>query len=134
MARKVTTHLMFEGAAEEAMKTGPGRWFVDSWSSLASPPRAVLRTTDGRQLRELSRTSVARLDSLGLLVPESVTVKAADGTTELNGLLYKPADFDPQRKYPVVVSVYGGPHSQRVSNSFRTTAGDFTLQNILDVL
>ena len=135
--RGLDRHLMrvkLDGGAVQRLTTEPGvhaasidptgRWFVDSWSSLAAPPRAVLRTTDSRQLRELSRTSVARLDSLGLAAPELVTVKAADGTTELNGLLYKPADFDPQRKYPVVVSVYGGPHSQRVSNSFRTTAGE----------
>ena len=123
-----------DGGAVQQLTTEPGvhaasldpagRWFVDSWSSLAAPMRAMLRSADGRAVRELARTNTARLDALGLVAPEAVTVKAADGTTELNGLLFKPADFDPARRYPVIVSVYGGPHSQRVSNTFRSTAAE----------
>jgi dipeptidyl-peptidase-4 len=50
--------------------------------------------------------------------PEIFTCKAADGVTDLFGVLFKPSDFRESAKYPLIIDVYGGPHSQRVSNRF----------------
>ena len=66
-------------------------------------------------------TNVERVAQLGLTAPELLTLKAADGTTEVNGLLFKPADFDPAKRYPVIVEVYGGPHSKQNRNTYETT-------------
>ncbi len=49
---------------------------------------------------------------------ELLTIKAADGITDLNARMIKPSNFDPNKKYPVVVYVYGGPHAQLVTNSW----------------
>jgi len=105
-----------------SVSVDPGaRFFTDDWSSLKAPRTVVLRITDGKPVRELASTNVDRIRQLGLQTPELLTVKGADGVTDVSGLLYKPADFDPSKKYPVIVYVYGGPHSKQVHNSWETT-------------
>lgn len=93
--------------------------FLDRFSSLSAPPVAVLKTIDGRLLRSLGGSDTTGLAALHLLPPELVPVKSADGQDSY-GILFKPADFDPARKYPVIVSVYGGPHTKAVRNQFET--------------
>lgn len=97
------------------------RYFTDEYSSLTSPRSVTLRTADGKPVRELATTNVDRVTQLGLEPPELVMVKAADGTTDINGLLFKPADFDPARKYPVIVHIYGGPHSRQNHDTYLST-------------
>jgi dipeptidyl-peptidase-4 len=85
-----------------------GAFYLDTFSSLTSPPRTTLHSGDGQLLgvyREADRTLI---DQYEILPTEIVTFKGADGT-ELYGRLIKPAGFDPSRKYPVVITVYGGP-------------------------
>lgn len=94
------------------------RFYTDSFSSFTEPPTVDLHVADGTLLRNLSTTNAAKLDELGLQPTELVTVKAADGTTDLHGLLFKPAGYDPNRKYPLLVSVYGGPESKSVRNRY----------------
>ena len=63
--------------------------------------------------------AIARdFDEMRLPMPELFTFKADDGKTDLYGVLYKPSDFDPTKKYPLVIDVYGGPLSQGVQNRF----------------
>ncbi len=97
------------------------KYFTDDWSSLGSPRTVVLRSADGKAVRTLASTGVDRVAELGLQAPELLTFKGGDGTTEINGVLFKPVDFDPAKKYPVIVSVYGGPHSKQVHNTWETT-------------
>jgi len=83
------------------------RHFLDRHSSPNRPPRTDLRRTDGSLLRTLATTDVAPLRAqLGWVDAEEFVVKAADGETDLWGVLYKPYDFDPSRQYPVVQFVY----------------------------
>ena len=88
---------------------GPeGKYYLDTYSSLTAPPRTVLHSGDGAELgvyREADRT---QSDQYDILPTEIVKFNGPDGT-QLYGRLIKPAGFDPARKYPVVVSVYGGP-------------------------
>jgi dipeptidyl-peptidase-4 len=98
-----------------------GKFFTDDWSSLASPRSVTLRSTDGKVVRPLASTNVDRVTELGLFQPELLSFPGADGSTVLNGVLFKPADFDPSKKYPVIVSVYGGPHSKQVRDTWSTT-------------
>ena len=97
------------------------RLFTDDFSSLTTPRTTNLRAADGSLVRQLASTNVDRALQLGLAAPELLLLKAADGTTELTALLFRPADFDSTRKYPVILSVYGGPHSRQVRNTYETT-------------
>ena len=91
--------------------------YVDTYSSLTVPNVIDLCKADGSIVRNLLSAEDPTLDyayteiSLG-------TVKSADGKYDNYYRLIRPKDFDPDKKYPVIVYVYGGPHSQMVRNSF----------------
>ena len=93
------------------------RHFIDSYSSLCTPRVVNLCSADGKILENLLTAEDPTLDyayteiSLG-------TVKSADGQYDNYYRLIKPKDFDPSKKYPVIVYVYGGPHSQMVQNTY----------------
>ena len=91
--------------------------FIDSYSSLTTPRVVNLCTADGKIRENLLTAEDPTMDyayteiSLG-------TVKSADGKYDNYYRLIKPMDFDPSKKYPVIVYVYGGPHSQMVQNTY----------------
>jgi dipeptidyl aminopeptidase/acylaminoacyl peptidase len=86
-----------------------GRYFIDTWSTFDAPPQSVLRSADGRIVMELAKADVSAATKAGWLTPELVNSKAADGTTDIYGLLIKPHDFDASHRYPVVECIYNGP-------------------------
>ena len=86
-----------------------GNFFVDSFSSLTQPHTVELRHSDGTLIERLGQASTTPLKAVGYAPPEPFRVKAADGTTDLYGVLYKPADFDATKKYPIVDYIYAGP-------------------------
>ena len=86
---------------------GPGPFYLDTFSSLKDPPRTTLHSADGAELavfRDVDR----KLQEFEILPTEIVSFRGPDGTM-LNGRLIKPAGFQPGKKYPAIVSVYGGP-------------------------
>ena len=102
--------------------------FVDNWSNPATPPQLELFRNDGTRIASLLSNDLAdpqhpyaKFRAAHRPI-EFGTLKAADGATPLHYSLLKPAGFDPSRRYPVVVLVYGGPASQTVK---RTWAPDF---------
>jgi dipeptidyl aminopeptidase/acylaminoacyl peptidase len=102
-----------------------GRYFVDVSSTIATAPVALLRDADGRQVAELARTDLSRLQAAGWVPPQAFTVKARDGKTDLYGQMFKPSNFDPAKKYPVVTYIYPGPQVGSVrSRSFQPAHGD----------
>ena len=103
-----------------------GTYFVDSYSTPTTPPVAVLRRADdGATVAPVARADVGRLLAAGWKAPEPFTVKARDGRTDLYGLMFKPTDFDPAKKYPVVDYIYPGPQTGSVgSRSFAAARGD----------
>lgn len=96
-----------------------GQYYCDHYSSLTVPASTRLCRTNGTILRTIATTKLDGMKELGLEEPELVGLKAADGQTDIYGLLFKPAGFDPGRRYPLYVMVYGGP-SRSNSNSFQT--------------
>ncbi|MCA9285996.1 MAG: DPP IV N-terminal domain-containing protein [Phycisphaerales bacterium] len=82
------------------------------------PPRTLLLDAEGNRVATLAEATTERMEELGLSMPELFTCKAADGETDLYGILYKPSGFDPERRYPLLVQVYGGPEVRTVSNRF----------------
>ncbi|HEX6573943.1 MAG TPA: DPP IV N-terminal domain-containing protein [Gemmatimonadaceae bacterium] len=93
----------------EAMFSPSGDFFVDSYSSLTQPQTIELRRADGKLIKRLGEASTSALAAVGYKPPEEIRVKAADGKTDLYGALYRPADFDSTKRYPVVDYIYGGP-------------------------
>ena len=93
----------------EAAFASSGDFFVDTYSSLTQPHTVELRRADGTLLKRLGQASTSALEAVGYAPPEPFRVKAADGTTDLYGVLYKPADFDAARRYPVIDYIYAGP-------------------------
>ncbi|MCY1043041.1 DPP IV N-terminal domain-containing protein [Corallococcus sp. bb12-1] len=85
------------------------RYFVDGHSTREQPRAWDVASTDGRQSFRYAKADVSALAALHYTPPEAFTVKAADGTTPLYGVLYKPWDFDPKKRYPVIDVIYAGP-------------------------
>ncbi|MFE0421463.1 DPP IV N-terminal domain-containing protein [Streptomyces sp. NPDC058953] len=92
--------------------------FIDSASTTGIPPVITVRGWDGRVRAELERADITRLTATGWSPPEPFVTKAADGVTDVHGVLYKPHGFDPARRYPVIDHPYPGPHFNRVSPAF----------------
>jgi dipeptidyl aminopeptidase/acylaminoacyl peptidase len=82
-----------------------GDFFIDSYSSLTEPQTVELRRMDGKVVKRLGQAPT----SAGYTPPEPFRVKASDGATDLFGVLYKPADFDPNKRYPIIDYIYAGP-------------------------
>ena len=97
-------------------------YFLDVHSQVGVPPVTSLFTTDGRSVRTLVDNARARqnLEAANLGKTEFTTVPGADGTA-LQASIIRPADFDPAKKYPVLMYVYGGPGSQTVLDSWGGT-------------
>lgn len=88
------------------------QYFLDTHSTVSRPTVTELRRADGEKLQILSTASIDRLlTELDWKPPEEFWVKASDGVTDLHGVMYKPHDFNPDRKYPVIEYIYGGPHT-----------------------
>lgn len=95
------------------------KYFVNSWSDANTPPVYTIFDNSGKQTATLieNRTLKEKVDAYGLPQKEMFTMKTADGI-ELNGWMVKPSDFNPSRKYPVIMFQYSGPGSQKVVNSW----------------
>lgn len=91
------------------------RWFIDTYSAALTPPRVRLCDSEGRVLRVISANDKTPLRDYALTPPEFVRVPARDGAL-LEGMLIRPANFDPSKRYPVWSSVYGGPQAATVRN------------------
>lgn len=97
--------------------------FLDSFSNARTPTRAVLRRSDGSEIRVLRSGALPDAAEFDLVAPDFFTFRTRDGL-DLDAMLFKPSDFDSTRRYPVLVQTYGGPASQTVSDSWRNGMGD----------
>ncbi|MEQ1472662.1 MAG: DPP IV N-terminal domain-containing protein [Candidatus Acidiferrum sp.] len=91
--------------------------FVDTYSNTMSPPRQDLVRADGSRVAAIHENNVAELADYHFSPMEFLQVKSHDGVM-LNASIIKPPNFDPRRKYPVLVFTYGGPHAQVVLNDW----------------
>ncbi|GAC1627267.1 MAG: S9 family peptidase [Candidatus Acidiferrum sp.] len=95
--------------------------FIDIYSNSNHQPRQVLLRADGTRIAALNENKLPELGEYHLSPVEFLTVKAHDGMP-LNAMMIKPPDFNPAKKYPVLVYTYGGPHAQVVLNQWGGTA------------
>lgn len=82
---------------------------VNNYSRVNTIPRTDLMDASGRKLMSLEESDFSQLLAAGYQFPEPFKVKAADGVTDLYGVMYKPFDFDSTRTYPIIDYVYPGP-------------------------
>ena len=107
-------------ALNHAVTLAPdGRHFVDVAQSHDTPPTTRLLDANGRLVAELASSDLTKFEQLGLKKTEMFSYLAADGKTKLFGMISFPSTFDPSKKYPVLIPVYGGPAS--ASNTARET-------------
>jgi dipeptidyl-peptidase-4 len=103
------------GAGTHSISMSPTtEYYMDTASSLATPPRRTLHERDGSQIAVYKEATPPDVE---ILPTEIVRIKAADGT-QLYARMIKPASFSPDKKYPVIVMVYGGPGVQTVHDSW----------------
>jgi dipeptidyl-peptidase-4 len=110
-------------ADHSAAMNESGQFFVDNHSRVDTTPQSVLRNAEGEVVTELQTADLAPLQEAGWQMPEPFAVTAADGVTDLYGVMYKPFDFDPGKEYPVITYVYPGPQTEAVPKSF-SLSGD----------
>jgi len=96
-------------------------YFVDNFSRVNTAPKSVLYDNSGRKIMDLETTDLSNLMAAGYKFPEPFKVKADDGRTDLYGVMYKPYDFDPNKKYPIIEYVYPGPQTEAVNASFSSS-------------
>lgn len=124
----------FDGKNKRKLTNEPGTHYIsmsptadfytDTYSAIDKPTRQTLHSADGAQLVELKKSEPSEYD---ILPTEYLSFKVKDGAT-LMARLIKPKNFDPAKKYPAIVMVYGGPHAQTVRNSWN---GGLTLDQVL---
>lgn len=111
-----------------------GRYFVDSYSTPNIPPIFVVRRADGRLVKRLERADISQLRDGGYTPVEPFKALAADGKTAIYGNLYRPSNFDPNRKYAIIDSIYSLPTAIRTGKSFGAALfGYFEAQSLAEL-
>ena len=122
---KKLSRLTPENANHDISLAPNGNYFVDTYSTPDTPPVSVLRDMTGKSIANLEKTDISRLTATGWKPPTRITVKARDGVTDLYGLMYRPTNLDPNKKYPIIDYIYPGPQGGSVgSRSFSPSRGD----------
>jgi len=112
-----------EDATHSFSMSKTNNYFVDTYSRVDLVPKSVLRDKSGKVVLQLEEPDLTELYATGWLMPERFVVKAKDGLTNLYGVMYKPFNIDPERKYPIISYVYPGPQTESVPYGFTTTGG-----------
>ena len=95
------------------------QFFVDRWSRVDCPPvHELRRSSDGALVCELERANLEGLFAASWKYPQRFSAKGRDGMTDIDGVIYRPANFDAAKKYPVIEEIYAGPHDQFVPKAF----------------
>lgn len=114
--------LLTTGDGDHQVTFSPdGNYYTDRWSRVDQPPVVeVRRSSDGKMITELERADDSALIKTGWSRPEPFVAKGRDGKTDIHGILIKPSNFDPSKRYPVVEDIYAGPHDCFVPKSYST--------------
>lgn len=117
---KGLTCLTPEEGMHRAWFSGDMKYLVDVYSMVDKVPVAVLRSArDGKVVMPLETADITLLEAEGWKAPEVFVAKGRDGKTDMWGLIARPTNFDPNKKYPVIEYIYQGPGDQYVPKTFR---------------
>ncbi|UKK53577.1 S9 family peptidase [Prevotella sp. E2-28] len=121
-----------EEGTHNATFTDDMAYFIDRYSTVTTPPVTVLRSgKDGKILRTLETADITALEKVGWKAPEVFVAKGRDGKTDMWGLIQRPSNFDPNKKYPIIEYIYSGPGDQYVPKTF--TPWLYYLQNMAEL-
>jgi dipeptidyl-peptidase 4 len=101
-----------------------GKYFITSYSNIATPNTQVLMNNKGKLIRESDNAKGTAYNDFIFPKKELIRIKSGDGLFDLPVQISYPVNFDPAKRYPVLVSIYGGPHAGTVYDSWRMTAAD----------
>ncbi len=111
------TRLTTDAGTHRIAMSPDARYYLDRFSDVRTLPALTLHRTDGTRVAELAGARTDWLSQLTVQSPELTTIPAADGFA-MPAAILKPAGFDPERKYPVILFVYGGPSAPTVTNAW----------------
>lgn len=114
-------------ASHSSSMSDTGKYFINTYSQVDTAPKSELFDASGVKLADLETTDVSALLEAGFRFPEPFRVKADDGVTDLFGVMYKPFDFDPAKRYPIIAYVYPGPQTESVTKTFTPRSQSITL-------
>jgi len=112
------TDLTPEPANHSAQFSADFRFLADTYSTPSQAPVTTLRNADGNLLKTIAKADISKLLRNGWVAPEVFTAKARDGKTDLWGLIQRPTNFDPSKKYPIIEYIYAGPGDAYTPKSF----------------
>jgi len=113
------TCLTPEEGMHQAWFSEDKKYLVDGYSTVNTAPVTVLRNAiDGKIIMPLEKADISGLLKTGWIAPEPFSAKGRDGKTDIWGIIYRPVNFDPTRKYPVIEYIYAGPGSQYTPKTF----------------
>ncbi len=109
-----------EGNGNHSIQYSPDRrYLIDTYSRVdMAPVHNLRRVADGKLVCELEKADISELIASGWTAPEVFVAKGRDGKTDIWGIICRPNDLDPAKKYPVIEQIYAGPHSAYVPKSF----------------
>ena len=121
---KGLTRLSFGEFSHDQVNLSPsGKYFITSYSNISTPTTMALVDAKGKIVRELGNSKGEAFDNYNMPKVELVRVKSSDGLFDLPMSITYPINFDPNKKYPVLVSIYGGPNAGTVYDRWRPASG-----------
>ncbi|WP_170867990.1 S9 family peptidase, partial [Xanthomonas graminis] len=112
------TRLTTADADHDVAIADDGRHYVDTYSRPDLPPLMELHAIDGTLLQVVERGDIGKLQAAGWRAPQTFVAKGRDGRTDIWGMVVRPRDYDPHKKYPVIENIYAGPHDSFVPKTF----------------
>lgn len=121
------THLSPTPGTHSGALSADGRYLADTYSAISKAPVTVVRDcADGSVVMTVAEGDISGLEANGWRAPETFAAPGRDGSTLMWGLIYRPSDFDPSKRYPVVEYIYQGPGDHYVPKSFQPWNGWMT--------
>jgi dipeptidyl-peptidase-4 len=124
--------LLTQGNGTHSLEYSPNQaYYIDTYSRANLPPVHELRKTEYCTLAcALEKADASELTASGRTLPEPFVAKGRDGSTNIHGLIHRPLNYDPTQSYPVIESIYAGPHGAHVSKSFQASSGRWALADL----
>ena len=112
-------HLTPDEGWHEVSLSPDGKHYTDTWSRIDKPDVTQLRDArDGRLIATLEQADISALTAAGYRPPEAFVAAGRDGKTPIHGIVVRPTDYDPARRYRVIENIYAGPHDAYVPKTF----------------
>ncbi|MDF7826505.1 prolyl oligopeptidase family serine peptidase [Pontiellaceae bacterium B12227] len=107
------------------------KFYTDTWSRINHPPfHELRRSSDGKKVTDLGKAGLSKNLAALPFLPEPFVAKGRDGKTDIYGVIYRPADFNPEKAYPVIEIIYAGPHGYFVPKAYKNNHGAFRMADL----